>query len=229
MSRRPESTEGGEQQGLGGMSDADLAELARAGRGRRRAAFRELHSRHDEYLTDFLRNQGLNRAAARDLAADTWKRVWAHFHRFNPGLAKFRTWLTTIAHNLAKNWRRDRSRDPQITFTRLASGKSEDEPDVEWEDPAAGPDRHARRRQLRRLIADAEEELSAPYRTMFQLREREGRSYEEIAEETGLPLGTVKSRIYRARRELQGHLADRFAEYPRLLPEPLRHLARPDA
>lgn len=228
MSRRLERGAAGES-GPGELEDAQLAELAGDGDERqRKAAFGELHDRHAAYLTAFLQHRGLNRAAARDLAADAWRRAWAHFHRFDPELAKFRTWLTTIAGNLARNWRRDRSRDPQITFTRLTSGQEEGETDVEWNDSDARPDRKARRRQLRRLVAEAAEELSAAHRTVLQLRERKGMSYGEIVEETGLPLGTVKSRIYRARRELRRHLADRLQERPELLPESLRPLDRRD-
>lgn len=229
MSRRHESTGGREKGSLREVSDAGLAERARAGRDQRRAAFGELHDRHAAYLTDFLRNNGFNRAAARDLAADAWARAWTHFHRFDPELAKFRTWLTTIARNLAKNWRRDRSRDPQITFTRLTPRQDDDEADIEWEDPDARPDRNARRRQLRRLIVGATEGLTPPHRDVLKLREVEGRSYEEIAEATGLPLGTVKSRIYRARRKLRDQLLDRLGEHPRLVPEKLRHLDPSDA
>lgn len=229
MSRRLERG-AAEESGPGDLDDAELAALAGGGDERqRKAAFRELHDRHASYLQDYLRHRfRFNRAATRDVAADAWRRAWAHFHRFDPELAKFRTWLTTIAGNLARNWRRDRSRDPQITFTRLTSGQEEGETDVEWNDSDARPDRKARRRQLRRLVAEAAEELSAAHRTVLQLRERKGLSYGEIGEETGLPLGTVKSRIYRARRELRRHLADRLQERSELLPESLRPLDRRD-
>lgn len=230
MSRLPDEI----PQGVGEVNElgeAQLAAFARRGsRRKRRAAFRELHDRHATYLKDYLKHRlRFDRAAARDLAADAWRRAWLHFHRFEPDLARFRTWLTTIAENLAKNWRRDRDRDPQITFSQLVPGRDEDESRLEWEDSDARPDRRARRRELRRVVAEAAEELSPRYRSVLRLRERQGMSYADIVEETGLPLGTVKSRIYRARHQLRARLADRLAERPRLLPEGLLPPGRRDA
>lgn len=206
------------------LSDAELTALGRdCARETREAGFRELYDRHASYLMNRLQyNRRMNRADAQDLAARAWKRVWAHLHRFEPDRSKFRTWLTTIANNLVKNWYRNRDRDPQTNFSRLESSQGRDDRPRDWEDPDAQPVRKARQRELQAIVAETMEQLRDHLRLVLELRESEGMSYEAIAEETGLPLGTVKSRIHRARRALGRRLATPLSDRPELLPKHLR-------
>ena len=206
--RLPDPAGGGRRR-LDGRSDEDLVLLYLEGDA---AAFRVLADRHHDRVVNFLAGRVGDRAQAEDLAQEAFLRVYRHLHRFDPE-KKFSTWIYTIAGNLAKNVYRDRSRDPVVLFRTLAGDEGEETP-LQWADESYLPDDMARRRDLQRTVEEVVEDLPAHHRAVFVLREMEGRSYEEIAEITGLKLGTVKSRLSRAR--------NRFAEIAsRRLGEPL--------
>ncbi|MCE2455685.1 MAG: sigma-70 family RNA polymerase sigma factor, partial [Gemmatimonadetes bacterium] len=105
----------------------------------------------------------------------------------------------TIPGNLAKNELRNRSRNPVFLFQSLVSKWKEEDRPLEWEDPRNRPDDLYRKRFLVRRVEDAVAQLSPDHRVVFLLREFEGKSYEEIAGIVGCNLGTVKSRLNRAR------------------------------
>ncbi len=121
-----------------------------------------------------------------------------HLHRFDT-TKKFSTWVYTIASNLSKNELRNRSRSPLVLFQKLTSNWDDDHRPLQFEDYRMRPDDLYRKRYLRRLVEDMVETLPEHHRLVFRLRELEGKSYEEIAEITGVNLGTVKSRLHRAR------------------------------
>jgi len=125
-------------------------------------------------------------------------RVYRHLHRFDQS-KKFSTWAYTIASNLAKNELRNRSRNPLVLFQAIKKNWEADHRPLEWEDSTYAPDDLFRKRHLRAQIEAAVAELPEHHRVVFVLREMEGRSYEEISEITGVTLGTVKSRLNRAR------------------------------
>ncbi|MFW6193364.1 MAG: RNA polymerase sigma factor [Gemmatimonadota bacterium] len=170
-------------------------------------AFQVLVERYRGPLLGWLTRRLGSRSEAEDLVQRTFMRVYQHLHRFDPE-RKFSTWLYTIAGNLAKNVYRSRSRDPIVLFQALAADEDGDERPLQWADETYLPDEMAERRDLREAVERAVEALPDHYRTVFELREREGRSYEEIAEATGLKLGTVKSRLSRARRRFADTLAE---------------------
>jgi RNA polymerase sigma-70 factor, ECF subfamily len=124
-------------------------------------------------------------------------RVYRHLHRFDRS-KKFSTWVYTIASNLAKNELRNRSRNPLVLFQTMRQGDEEERP-LEFEDSTTRPDDLFRKRHLRELVELTVARLPAHHREVFVLRELEGKSYEEIAEITDCNLGTVKSRLNRAR------------------------------
>ena len=121
-----------------------------------------------------------------------------HLHRFDQ-TKKFSTWAYTIAGNLAKNELRNRSRNPLVLFQTIKKNWDADHRPLEWEDNTYRPDDLYRRRQLKAMIDHAVGQLPEHHRQVFVLREMEGKTYEEIAEVTGVNLGTVKSRLNRAR------------------------------
>lgn len=166
-------------------------------------AFQVLMARYRDSLLGWLTKRVGNRTEAEDLVQQTFMRVYQHLHRFDPERT-FSTWLYTIAGNLAKNVYRNRSRDPIVLFQRLTAEDDENSRPFQWADESYLPDEMAERRDLRDAVERAVEALPEHYRKVFELREREDRSYEEISEITGLKLGTVKSRLSRAR--------SRFAE-----------------
>jgi RNA polymerase sigma-70 factor (ECF subfamily) len=176
--------------------NARLVEAHLAGDGR---AFAELVSRYRGRLLNFIARMIGDRERAEDLVQEAFIRVHRHLHRFDRS-KKFSTWLYTIASNLAKNELRNRSRSPLILYQSLRDGLGDDDQrPLEFEDSSARPDDLFANRHLRALIGATVARLAEHHRQVFVLRELEGRSYEEIAALTGCNLGTVKSRLNRAR------------------------------
>jgi RNA polymerase sigma-70 factor (ECF subfamily) len=161
-------------------------------------AFGELVDRYDTRLVNFVYRTVGDRERAQDLVQETFVRVYRHLHRFDQ-TKKFSTWIYTIASNLAKNELRNRSRNPLVLFQTIRKNWEADHRPLEWEDESYKPDDLYRKRHLREMVEKAVAELPEHHRIVFVLRELEGRTYEEIAEITETNLGTVKSRLNRAR------------------------------
>jgi len=185
----------GHRQKLNELGDNDVV---RAFLGGDQRAFGELVRRYDTRLLNFVYRTIGDRERAQDLVQETFVRVYRHLERFDL-TKKFSTWIYTIASNLSKNELRNRSRSPLILFQRLTSNWEDDHRPLQFEDMSMRPDDLYRKRYLRRLVEDTVRELPEHHRLVFRLRELEGKSYEEISEITGVNLGTVKSRLHRAR------------------------------
>lgn len=162
------------------------------------AAFDELVERYQRRLLNFVYRTIGDRERAEDLVQEVFIRVHRHLHRFDQ-TKKFSTWIYTIASNLAKNELRNRSRNPLVFFQAIKKNWETDHRPVQFEDPHQRPDDLYRRRHLRELVEWTVGQLPGHHREVFVLRELEGKSYEEIAEITECNLGTVKSRLNRAR------------------------------
>lgn len=161
-------------------------------------AFQELVERYQVRLLNFVYRTIGDRERAEDLVQEVFIRVYRHLHRFDRG-KKFSTWVYTIASNLAKNELRNRSRNPLVLFQTIKKNWDDEERPLQFEDSASRPDDLYRKRHLRELVEASVARLPEHHRQVFVLRELEGKSYEEIAEITGCNLGTVKSRLNRAR------------------------------
>ena len=161
-------------------------------------AFGELVDRYDKRLINFVYRTVGDRERAEDLVQETFVRVYRHLHRFDQS-RKFSTWIYTIAGNLAKNELRNRSRNPLVLFQTIKKNWDADHRPLEWEDTHYKPDDLYRKRHVREKVEEAVEQLPEHHRIVFVLRELEGKTYEEIADITGVNLGTVKSRLNRAR------------------------------
>ena len=125
-------------------------------------------------------------------------RVHRHLHRFDQS-RQFSTWIYTIATNLARNELRNRGRTPLVSSETPHSG-AEYSPALQFEDSRSRPDVMYRQRYLTDAIDRSLAKLSGRHREVFVLRELEGKSYEDIAAITHSTLGTIKSRLSRARR-----------------------------
>ena len=161
-------------------------------------AFDELVRRYQDRLVNFVVRMIGDRGRAEDLVQETFVRVYRHLHRFDQS-KKFSTWIYTIASNLAKNELRNRSRNPLVLFQTIKKNWDADHRPLEWEDTQYKPDDLFRKRHLKEKVDEAVAQLPEHHRIVFVLRELEGKSYEEIADITGVNLGTVKSRLNRAR------------------------------
>jgi RNA polymerase sigma-70 factor (ECF subfamily) len=180
------------------LRDADDADVVGAFLAGDERAFDELVERYQTRLLNFVYRTIGDREKAEDLVQEVFIRVSRHLHRFDRS-KKFSTWVYTIASNLAKNELRNRSRNPLVLFQTIKRNWEDEDRPLQFEDPSSRPDDLYRKRHLRELVEESVARLPEHHRQVFVLRELEGKSYEEIAEITACNLGTVKSRLNRAR------------------------------
>jgi RNA polymerase sigma-70 factor (ECF subfamily) len=180
------------------LRDLDDSAVVSAYLGGEARAFDEIVDRYQNRLLNFVFRTTGDRERAEDLVQEVFVRVYRHIHRFDRS-RKFSTWIYTIASNLAKNELRNRSRNPLVLFQAIRRNWEDDDRPLQFEDPASRPDDMYRKRHLRDAVEEAVQKLPRHHRNVFVLRELEGKSYEEIAEITSTNLGTVKSRLNRAR------------------------------
>jgi len=180
------------------LSELSDAELVGAHLDGHPAAFSELYDRYRNRLVHFIARKTGDRDRAEDLVQEAFIRVTRHLHRFDQN-KKFSTWIYTICSNLSKNELRNRSRSPLVLFQKLTTHWEPDHRPLQFEDGTARPDDQYRKRYLRKIVEQTVGELPEHHQLVFRLRELEGKSYEEIAAITGVNLGTVKSRLHRAR------------------------------
>lgn len=179
----------------GGDEGANLVGASLAGDA---AAFAALVRRYRRRLLHFVDRMIHDRERAEDLVQETFVRVYRHLHRFDR-TRKFTTWVYTIASNLAKNELRDRARHA-LVFPESTARADGGPWLLQAEDVSTRPDRVYQRRYLGEAVDRCVAQLPEHHREVFVLREMEGRTYEDIAGITGCQLGTVKSRLSRARR-----------------------------
>lgn len=188
------------------LEDAQVVQAFLDGQSR---AFDELVARYQVRLLNFIYRTIGDRERAEDLVQEVFIRIYRHLHRFDQ-TKKFSTWAYTIASNLAKNELRNRSRNPLVLFQTIKKHWDADHRPLQFEDSSSRPDDLYRKRHLRALVEQSVAQLPEHHRVVFVLRELEGKTYEEIAEITGCNLGTVKSRLNRARNNfaaiIQPHL-----------------------
>jgi RNA polymerase sigma-70 factor (ECF subfamily) len=163
--------------------------------------FRVLVERYEPRIQGFLRKRLNDEERVQDLTQDTFLRIHRARDSYDPG-RKFSTWIHTIANNLLKNEFRNRSRRRETAFSEIrpdTSSSGAPSRPVEFAATGADPEREAYRSELREAIDTAIERMDEHHRIPFVMREVEDRTYEEIAEAIGIPVGTVKSRLNRAR------------------------------
>lgn len=188
------------------MSDEDLMSQFQDGVV---DAFNILMDRYSERLRYYVRGFIRDVHRSEDLVQEAFVRV--HRNRYSyRRIAKFSTWLYTIAGNLARSEYRKRKR--RSIVSSLQSVSQEDE---EYEMPI--PDESMSPKRLAGSTFEAEEigrafdQLPQPFREVVVLRDVQELSYQEIAEITALPMGTVKSRINRGRKKMQKLLRHVYA------------------
>jgi len=167
-------------------------------------AFNEIVFRYKDRLVNFLFRYTGNRDDSEDLAQDTFLKLYRSKHLYRE-IAKFSTWFYTIAINIAKTNLRKKSRKRAIS---LSSFDPENEKDFELTANVLGPDESANASTESYYIQKAIDSLDENFREVIVLRDIQDFEYEEIAQITGLPLGTVKSRINRGREKLKVMLSE---------------------
>ncbi len=144
---------------------------------------------------------------AEDIVQETFLRVYRKRHDYK-AIANFSTWIFTIAGNLAKSELRRRKRWKFFSLDAY----NDNEKKFELPDNGIKPDRAASVRILDENIQNAIDKLQDKYKESLILRDIEGMSYKQIADITRVPVGTVKSRVNRARKKLRKKLRDHSPE-----------------
>jgi len=164
-------------------------------------AFNELVLHYQDYLFAICVRVVNDREAANDAVQEAFFSAYRNLARFRGD--SFRSWLTRIALNAATDVLRLRKRRPADPYPEWE--------DEAWQPPADeddAPERQAMRRNAAELLRRALAQVTPDQRAAIVLYDVEGYDYQEIADMTGVSLGTVKSRIHRGRLALRGLLAD---------------------
>jgi RNA polymerase sigma-70 factor (ECF subfamily) len=141
-----------------------------------------------------------------DIAQETFIRAYRALHQFR-GDAQFYTWLYRIAVNTAKKFLLELKHDPTVSESFLAND-DEDETSRKKNEPIAdeGPESILAAKEIAAVVNAAMDDLPEDLRQAVTLREIEGLSYEEIATAMNCPVGTVRSRIFRAREAISARV-----------------------
>lgn len=189
-------------QSITSCTDEELVKLFQEGN---KGAFTALVKRYKDPLVNYVYRFLGDYDDANDIVQDAFIRVYRHIDQYQP-VAKFSTWLYTIATNLSRTHYRKQTKWGLFSFFKR------DEEGEEWtediKDSAMLPDELTQSAMIRERIEQALMELTPSFREVVILFEIEDKSYEEICEITGLNIGTVKSRLNRGRRKLQEMLHD---------------------
>ncbi len=182
--------------------DAVLVERARRNESE---AFARIIDAYQGRVLGFVSRMLPSDEDALDVTQEVFIRAYRNLDRFD-SRSSLRTWLFKIAHNLCIDSARRRKRSFVLHST--AAGRP-DESEWEFDDPSAGPEDLVLSDELRQVVSQAISEMSEKLREVLLLHEEQEMAYEEIAQTLGIPVGTVKSRLFLAR----GHLQKAVARY----------------
>ena len=200
MSERKYDAIPGRPVDLRDQRDEDLIVLVQQGQKR---AYDEIVNRYKGRLFSFIMRMVADPVTAEELAQDTLIRAYIHADKYRE-IARFSTWLFTIATNLVRNKMRKRKRTP--TMLNLDPAPADDSIPLDPPDPNADATLRSEGNELGQLIDQATAAIPEKYRIPFLLREVDQLTYEEIQQVTGLKLGTVRSRINRARNRFRQNI-----------------------
>jgi RNA polymerase sigma-70 factor (ECF subfamily) len=187
------------------LDDRELAALAAKGR---EGAFRELLSRYERPVFSLIYRMVRDRTLAEDLAQEAFIRAFNAIGSYNTSY-KFSNWIFKIANNHTIDHLRKRKLKT-VSIHGSPNATSQDELSqtrLVIESNDEDPHEYLEHKELGGQIEEAIGHLREEYRTVILLRHVEGYAYDEIAEIMGLPLGTVKTYLHRARNELKERLA----------------------
>lgn len=182
--------------------DLDLQLIQRIQNGEQQAftlLVRKYQNRVANILTRYVRNNG----DLADVTQEVFIKVYKSLGSFR-GESAFYTWLYRIAVNTAKNYLTSQSRRPPAADIDAMEADSYDGSEALKE--ADDPEGLLRSQQIKAVILSSIEQLPAELKSAITLRELEGMSYEDIASIEGCPIGTVRSRIFRAREAIDKQL-----------------------
>ncbi len=186
---------------LTAVSDRDLVATAVSGI---EGSFEELVRRYQRPISAYVYRMVGNYESALDLTQEIFIKVYSSLQRYRSEF-KFSTWIYKIAHNAAiDHLRRTATREQSLVM-----GPENDQFDLPVESKRPSPEQESERKERRGEIESVVRALPSNYRELIILRHSQDLSYEEIVEVTGLPLGTVKNRLFRAREMMRQQFVDK--------------------
>jgi RNA polymerase sigma factor (sigma-70 family) len=185
------------------LIEADLVKHARRGDLK---SYDELVKRYQERIYATIYHMTSNHEDANDLAQESFIKAFSALKSFKGG-SSFYTWLYRIAVNKTINFLKQRRNKHHISLNDL-DFNAEHDPDLVALISDKTPHRDVNLSELQKKLNEALLKLSEPHRMVVVLHDVQGVSHEEIAEIVGCNIGTVRSRLFYARQQLQGYLAD---------------------
>ena len=187
-------------------SDTDLQLVERTVAGDQRA-YELLVLKYQRRIERLIGRMVRDTDLVQDIAQETFLRAYRALHQFR-GEAQFYTWLYRIAVNTAKKALLDMKRNPVVTESALQASDDEDETSRPGNEPIneETPETVLAAQEIAAAVNAAMDALPEDLRQAVTLREIEGLSYEEIATAMGCPIGTVRSRIFRAREAISARV-----------------------
>jgi RNA polymerase sigma-70 factor, ECF subfamily len=186
---------------IAAITDRDLVASAVTGI---EGSFEELVRRYQRPISAYVYRMVGNYESALDLTQEIFIKVYSSLNRYRSEF-KFSTWIYKIAHNAAvDHLRRTTTREQS-----LVAGTEDDQFDLPIECGRMSPEQESEQRERRGEIETVVRALPSNYRELIILRHSQDLSYEEIVEVTGLPLGTVKNRLFRAREMMRQQFVEK--------------------
>ncbi len=186
---------------IAAITDRDLVASAVSGI---EGSFEELVRRYQRPISAYVYRMVGNYESALDLTQEIFIKVYNSLNRYRSEF-KFSTWIYKIAHNAAvDHLRRTSTREQSLVI-----GNDGDQFDLPIESSRLSPEQESEQRERRGEIETVVRALPANYRELIILRHSQDLSYEEIVEVTGLPLGTVKNRLFRAREMMRQQFVEK--------------------
>ncbi len=186
------------QKELNNLTDEDLIFAFQEGE---MLAFEEIVKRYKDSLMNFVFRFLGDMSESEDIVQETFLRVFRNKRAYKK-IAKFSTWIYTIAGNLAKTELRKRKKRNLYSVSDIGY----DDKDFEISDETLSPESETNTSMSEEIIQQEIQQLSPKFREVIVLRDIQELSYEEISKIIKVPLGTVKSRVNRARLRLQDKL-----------------------
>jgi RNA polymerase sigma-70 factor (ECF subfamily) len=186
---------------IGSVTDRELVATAVTGM---EGGFEELVKRYQRPISAYVYRMVGDYESALDLTQEIFMKVYGSLNKYRSEF-KFSTWIYKIAHNAAvDHLRRNSAREQSIV-----KGTEGDQYELPIESGRLSPELESERKERRGEIETVIRSLPAAYRELIILRHSQDLTYEEIVEVTGLPLGTVKNRLFRARDMMRQQFVER--------------------
>ncbi len=185
----------------------DYALVRRAVDDNDQKAYADLMGRYRDSIYFMLLKMINNKDDAEDLTIEAFGKAFKRLHQYTPNYA-FSTWLFKIASNNCIDWIRKQKKKKTLSLDNPIGTGDGDEMKIEIRSDGPDPADVVMKEQKAEILREVVSKLKPRYRTLVELRYYKEYSYEEIAQEMDLPLGTVKAQLFRAREFLNNLMKD---------------------